>query len=211
MELNKLEKFYCTHSKFYDSTRPFFLVSRNKALSMLNFDENDKVLDLACGTGLNIPHIAKVVRLENIVGIDYSESMLARARSKFPEIRFVQGDVSNYILGKKFDKIVCTYSLSMIEQWKETIQNASRHLAHNGTFLLLDFHPWNRTIKLFYPMCRAWLEMHGVDSDRDYLPELRKNVRDVEENVVNLGYNQVVIAKHLKIINSDLKGGIKWD
>ena len=186
MELDKLEKFYGLHSKVYDLTRPFFLFSRERALSML---------DLACGTGLNIPYIARVINEENITGIDYSESMLARAKTKFPNIRFIQGDISNYKFEETFDKIICTYSLSMVESWQETIQNVRKYLSRNGTFLILDFHPWDGAMKPLYPMFKYWLKMHGVDPNRDYLLELRRDFKDVEKEVINLGYNQILTAK----------------
>ena len=194
MKLQNLEKFYSIHSKFYDATRWMFLLNRKKALSLLKFNKKDKILDLACGTGLNIPYLIKKISPKNILGIDYSKSMLEKARRKYPKVKFIQGNVSTFRFNQKFDKIVCTYSLSMIESWKETIRNVRKHLKKDGVFLVLDFHRWQGIIKPAYPIFRWWLSLHGVDSDRNYLPEIKKNFRRVEEKVINSGYNSVILA-----------------
>ncbi|MBI2004277.1 hypothetical protein HYS72_02315 [Candidatus Pacearchaeota archaeon] len=72
MELEKINKIYDAHSKFYDLTRPFFLFNRKKAVNMMDLNKKDKVIDLACGTGLNISLLLKKTSSKNILGIDYS-------------------------------------------------------------------------------------------------------------------------------------------
>src|SRR6266567_8882057 len=51
----------------------------------------DRVLDAACGTGDLAILAAK--QGANVIGIDFSEQMLARARRKAPELEWIQGDV----------------------------------------------------------------------------------------------------------------------
>ena len=56
-------------------------------------DRNAAVLDVGTGLGVLIPYILEQgVRADNIVGCDLSSSMLAVARSRFPLVRFWQGD-----------------------------------------------------------------------------------------------------------------------
>src|SRR5579885_3099906 len=49
--------------------------------------EPARTLDVACGTGFLTQHLPG-----EVVGIDQSESMLAEARRRAPEARFVRGD-----------------------------------------------------------------------------------------------------------------------
>lgn len=49
-----------------------------------------KILDLGCGTGRTTAHLARTC---TVVGIDYSKSMIARAREKHPTIDFRVMDV----------------------------------------------------------------------------------------------------------------------
>ena len=56
-------------------------------------DRNSTVLDVGTGLGVLIPYLLEQgVLADNIVGCDLSRSMLAVARSRFPSVRFWQGD-----------------------------------------------------------------------------------------------------------------------
>ena len=196
MKALKLEEFYKLHSKFYDFTRQFFLFDRQKAVDFLDVKPNDKVIDLACGTGLNIPLLLKRTTPAKIIGIDYSRSMLAIARRKYPGVRFIEGDVSAYEFHEKVDKIICTYSLSMIDEWEKAISNAIQALKEGGTLVVLDFHPWRGIFKVFYPFFKWWLGKHGVYPEKQITSLLRNHFRDVEEKVLHSGYSFIVVAKH---------------
>ncbi len=196
--LEKTEKIYNTHSKFYDLTRKFFLFNRKKAIELLDVQKQDKIIDLACGTGLNIPLLLKKTSSENIFGIDYSEAMLKKARKKYPDVKFFRGDASDYNIFYKFDKIICTYSMSMIDDWKKTILNAKNSLKDNGIFVILDFYKWNGTIKLFYPIFKSWLEKYGVNPEKNLESYLKENFEKVEMNVLNSGYNFIAVAREPK-------------
>ena len=68
-----------------DRTRSIVRVAR--------LDRNATVLDVGTGVGVLIPYLLEQgVLAENIVGCDLSRSMLAVARSRFPSVRFWQGD-----------------------------------------------------------------------------------------------------------------------
>lgn len=171
-----------------------FLFNRERAIDSLEIQPNDKILDLACGTGLNIHHLIKKSKSSNIMGIDYSESMLGKAKQMYPSVKFIREDVSKYKFNQKFDKVICTYSLSMIEEWKRTILNIRKALNKGGKFVILDFHPWRGIIKPIYPVFRWWLGKHGVDAERNALPVLKKHFKHVEKKIMNSGYNSIIIA-----------------
>ena len=60
-------------------------------------DKNSTVLDVGTGLGVLIPYLLEQgVLAENIVGCDLSRSMLAVARSRFPSVRFWQGDFLDF-------------------------------------------------------------------------------------------------------------------
>lgn len=57
---------------------------RAKAVHGLNVKAGDKVLEVGCGTGRNLPHLVKAVGpTGEVFGVDYCEGMLARARRLF--------------------------------------------------------------------------------------------------------------------------------
>lgn len=198
MNLEKINKIYNTHSKFYDLTRPFFLFNRKKTIELLNIQKQDKIIDLACGTGLNIPLLLKKTSSENILGIDYSEAMLKKAMKKYPGVKFIKGDVATYKFSKKVDKIISTYSLSMIGNFKKTILNVKNSLKKDGTFVILDFYKWNGIIKIFYPIFKLWLKKYGVNPEKNLKSCLKENFEKVDIHILNSGYNFIAIAKFPK-------------
>lgn len=72
------------------------------------------LLDLGCGTGLELDFILSVYPDIKVTGIDLSETMLAKLREKHPEenVKLICGDYFNTSLGKnKFNVAVSVESL----------------------------------------------------------------------------------------------------
>ena len=66
-----------------------------------------EMLDVACGTGNHIQYLKKYF---NVIGLDLDRDMLRIARKKFPDIKFIRGDMRTFKLNKQFDVIVCLFS-----------------------------------------------------------------------------------------------------
>ncbi|MDO8466644.1 MAG: class I SAM-dependent methyltransferase [bacterium] len=100
-------------------------------------------IDLCTGTGAGIEGLLPIVRRE-IVGIDWSEPMLAEARKKFsavtkPEVRFVCKNIFDIQFLKDFDLITCFGALGHIEknQQKEFIDVVYSMLRREGKFAFI--------------------------------------------------------------------------
>src|SRR5687767_4019171 len=65
------------------------------------------LLDVACGTGTHTGLLNKYYQVE---GLDLDPKMLLVARKKYPKIRFHQGDMTDFDLGRQFDAIACLFS-----------------------------------------------------------------------------------------------------
>jgi demethylmenaquinone methyltransferase/2-methoxy-6-polyprenyl-1,4-benzoquinol methylase len=66
---------------------------RERAADLAEVRPGDRVLDVAAGTGdLSIELNGRVSPDGEVIGIDFSETMLELAREKAPEIRFEQGN-----------------------------------------------------------------------------------------------------------------------
>lgn len=65
---------------------------RRSAIGALHVRPGDTVLDLGCGTGRNLPLLARAVGANGrIVGLDVSSGALGRART-FPQVELVHAD-----------------------------------------------------------------------------------------------------------------------
>ena len=72
-----------------------------------------RVVDLGCGTGELTRRLHTMVQAGETVGIDRSESMLARAPSA-PGLRFEQGDITDFAATGNYDIVFANASLQWV-------------------------------------------------------------------------------------------------
>lgn len=90
-----------------------------------------RVLDIATGPGYVAGRATE--RGASSVGLDYSESMLAYARSRSPGVEFVRGNATDLPFpADSFDAVTCAFLLLHVSQPEEVVREASRVLAPEG-------------------------------------------------------------------------------
>ena len=99
-----------------------------------------EVLEVAIGTGLNLPHYPEGVRL---TGIDFSSAMLAIARRRASElgvqVDLREGDAQALDFpDASFDTVVCTFGLCAIPDYRQAVAEMGRVLRPGGRLLLAD-------------------------------------------------------------------------
>jgi ubiquinone/menaquinone biosynthesis C-methylase UbiE len=97
-------------------------------------------LEVAIGTGLNLPRYPDGVRL---IGLDLTPEMLAlaatRARSLGRRIRLMEGDAQDLpFADRSFDTVVCTYALCGVPDDARAISEMVRVLKAGGRLILVD-------------------------------------------------------------------------
>ena len=99
--------------------------------------EGGATLDLACGTGGATRPVHD--RGFDVDGVDGSEAMLAVARAKLPEVRFVRGDLRTFRTGRRYALIVSVFdSLNNMldpDDFVRAVRRARRHLLPGGLFV----------------------------------------------------------------------------
>lgn len=103
------------------------------------------VLELAVGTGLNLPAYAGAT---SVLGVDLSEGMLAIAQSRIAgqglgdRVRVEAGDVQALDVGDESrDTVVSTYTFCTIPDPMAAAREAFRVLRPGGRFLLVEHGP----------------------------------------------------------------------
>lgn len=99
-----------------------------------------RVLEVAVGTGLNLPHYPRGLGL---VGVDFSPAMLRRARDRAAELGLAvdlqEADAEDLPFpDRSFDTVVCTLALCGIPDNRAAIEQMRRVLRPGGRLLLLD-------------------------------------------------------------------------
>ncbi|HEY7180614.1 MAG TPA: class I SAM-dependent methyltransferase [Blastocatellia bacterium] len=94
------------------------------------------LLELACGTGAVLLHLAKHYEVS---GLDISPEMLSAARKKLPETPFYQAGMATFELDRKFDVIICVFDsinhVLSFADWRRIFRRVAGRLAEGGLFL----------------------------------------------------------------------------
>ncbi len=132
----------------------------------------DRVLDFGCGDGDAAPMLRSVLGAREVVGVEVSPAMLARARARHPWARFELVDALP-TLGA-FDVAYCNgvfHHIAVAER-AAAVRRVHDALRIGGVFGLWENHPWNPGTR--YVMSR-------VRFDRDAImlspPETRRLLR----------------------------------
>jgi S-adenosylmethionine-diacylgycerolhomoserine-N-methlytransferase len=168
---------------FYDLTRKYYLLGRDRLLAEMNVQAGENVLEVGCGTGRNLIILAKHFPPARFFGLDASAAMLETAQAKFDAqkcknitLQTALADTFDYQktfgLDEPFDTIFFSYSISMIPVWRESIQNALANLKSGRSFYIVDFYDQKDLPRWFQKVLRGWLKKFHVQFWGDLMPYL---------------------------------------
>jgi ubiquinone/menaquinone biosynthesis C-methylase UbiE len=104
------------------------------------------IIEIGCGTGRNTEWLTRPeAGSTNIVALDFSEEMLARARARVhdPRVRFIQHDVRARwpLADATADIVIVMLVLEHVEDLQPIFAEAARTLKPNGELFLCELHP----------------------------------------------------------------------
>ncbi|PKP93699.1 MAG: SAM-dependent methyltransferase [Alphaproteobacteria bacterium HGW-Alphaproteobacteria-14] len=164
-----MDEVYRGQRHIYDFTRKYYLFGRDTLIEGLEAQPEMRVLEIACGTGRNLARIGKVWPGARLYGLDISAEMLKSARAALGDAaRLGEGDACSFdaatLLGEpQFDRIVLSYSLSMIPDWETALDHAAGLLAPGGQLHIVDFGDLEGLPRPFAAVLRAWLARFHVE------------------------------------------------
>jgi len=155
---------------------------KDRLIALAALTRDDRVLDVACGTGdilLRARHRARLV-----VGLDVTVKMLVHAATKAaPPPHLVAGDMQELPFpSSSFTVVTAGYGLRNVPRIEQAIEEIARVLAPDGRLLSLDFnrprHPVVRAVYLTYLTLVGsvlGLVLHRDPDTYRYIPESIRN------------------------------------
>jgi demethylmenaquinone methyltransferase / 2-methoxy-6-polyprenyl-1,4-benzoquinol methylase len=114
----------------------------------------DRVLDACCGTGDLA--VAARARGADVVGLDFSERMLERARLKEPAIEWVRGDMLELPFDDaSFDAVTVGFGVRNVEDLEAGLRELRRVLRPGGRLGILEITTPRGVLAPFY---RVWFD-----------------------------------------------------
>ncbi len=178
-----MDRMYHLQRYFYDFTRKYYLLGRDRLIDEMEICSGDSVLEIGCGTGRNLILLARRHPHARLFGLDASAEMLRTAEEKIAKTgRHIElktalasdfGFDATFSLEKPFDAIFFSYSISMIPAWRESIDNALVNLKPGGSLYIVDFYDQEDLPNWFKKLLQAWLKKFHIQFWRDLLPYLK--------------------------------------
>ncbi len=178
---------------------------REQTLDAVAVGPEDRLVDVACGTG-DFVELARR-RGARCLGVDFADTMLRFARTRQPEEHWVRGDALALPLPERSATVVtCGFALRNVVSIPEALAEMARVLAPGGRLALLEVdRPEHPVLRLGHtvwcdgvvPRIGSWL------SDRDayaYLPRSTAYLppaRELETWIESAGFTEVAVERFL--------------
>lgn len=181
---------------------------RRTAVSHLELEPGDTVLDVGCGPGTNFELLREAVGPDgHVLGVDISSGMVDRATERiethgWDNVDAVRGDATALSVSDgRFDGALATTAVSATPDVRATVENVYATLSADATFAVYDIRLvpsgggrlLNPVIERFYRAFGNW------NRDEDVITELKRsfdNTTVVDEFA--LGTNYIAIADKLE-------------
>lgn len=190
--LDEYDNYMMTNIEFADRFYQF-------TAKCLPAKEGCHVLDLGCGTGLELGEYFKVNPSAKVTGIDLSEGMLSVLKSKFADkdITLILGSYFDLPFGESvFDAAVSVESLHHFTKEKKVPLYSKLHKAlnENGYFILTDyFAPSAAKETMYREKLLALKEEQGIRDNEFYHYDIPLTVEHEKEGLLQAGFSSVEV------------------
>jgi S-adenosylmethionine-diacylgycerolhomoserine-N-methlytransferase len=178
---DRLEDFYRGQARDYDAFRQRLLPGRQELIGSLPLAPSAVWIDLGGGTAHNLLHAGPALAaLHHVYVVDLTPSLLAIARQRcrdqaWSNVTLIEGDATDVRLPAGCaDVVTCSYSLTMIPEWRAAVSEAWRLLTPGGTFGAVDFYVGPRHSQVTRSIWPWWFAHSHVHLSPDHVPFLQR-------------------------------------
>ena len=205
MKLERMDDFFAARVNGYDEHMRMTIEGASDfyayTASLLPMESGAKVLDLGCGTGLELEEYFNFNPNANVTGIDLSEAMLKSLKDKFPNrtINLIRGSYFDVPFGEnKFDAAVSVESLHHFPaEQKETLyRKLFAALKENGRFVLTDYFAESEELeKEYFRNLKQLKEEQGLSGNEFYHYDTPLTVDHEMQVLRRAGFSDVQMLK----------------
>jgi demethylmenaquinone methyltransferase/2-methoxy-6-polyprenyl-1,4-benzoquinol methylase len=206
-------KRYTAGARLYDvlSGEQFvYRAGRVAGIEALALKRGDIVLDLGCGTGLNLPLLLEKVGAEgHVIGLDRSSSMLAVARDRvrrngWSNVSLLEADVllldpaqiTSIALSAggrpRVDAAFSSYAMSVFDDWMPAWELIRGVLRPGGRAGIVDMALPTGAAAVFSPLARLACAAGGADLTARPWQALEREAANIEHSVLRGGHIHAV-------------------
>ncbi len=179
---------------------------RVQAIALLELVSTSRVLDVACGTGLNFMLIQKYLKDQgSLIGIDLSAKTLNLARKRisrnnWKNTQLIQTDSERYQSEEYFDAALCKFAIEIIPSYRHTIDMMVRVVKPGGRIAIIGFKPssWNylRFFNSFFE--KISVVFGGVDLNRDVRKYICNYCHEIFYEEVFGGFYYILVVQKMR-------------
>ncbi len=177
----RMDRRYRYQRHVFDLSRKLILFGRERAIAALRLGDARSVLEIGCGTGRNLKLMAEAHPALRLTGIDISEEMLKSARAKLvraqldDRVSLQQGDAATPPIDGKSQRILMSYSLSMVPDWRRALAIAIETLEPGGILAIVDFGNFGGLPDRLAEVCIDMLSRQDAPPCLELPQELRRH------------------------------------
>lgn len=141
-----LKETFDTVSGGYDgSSLRFFPKSAENMAALLDLKGNERVLDVACGTGHASLAVARKLSKGKVTAVDFSSGMLDQAKRKadslgIGNIDFVEGDMQSLgFTERPFDAAICAFGIFFVMDMETQLAHIASMVKPGGRVMISNF------------------------------------------------------------------------
>lgn len=161
---------------------------RAEAVARLGLRSGDSVLDIGCGTGVNLSGLRHAVGAAgHVFGVDISPGMLRKAKTlrsarHWRNVELSECDAAEYVAPRPLDGVLMSLSYNTMPHHRRVLHHAWRQLRPGGRLVIMDakipagfgeavmvpFSLWlMRRSMLGNPLIKPWKEVAALTEQVD--------------------------------------------
>ena len=155
---------YARIAPFYNLIcRPLYAKLRSSAVDALQLRGSECVVEIGCGTGLNIAALSEKSR--QVIAVDRTAEMLSRAPQCFDNVQYMLGE-SQAIISDSADAVLLCLVLNVTDDWRGVLADAKRIVKTGGRIVIADVRPVSGRLKFINRLAISLADWSGAGNHR---------------------------------------------